>query len=332
MSRVLIIAEAGVNHNGDLDTAIRMVDAAKRAGVDIVKFQTAIPELVISKFAEKADYQKITTKASESQLEMVRRLHLKFEEYVPLKKHCDDVGIKFLSTPFDIDSVRFLEQLGCDMWKIPSGEITNYPYLMEIAKTKKPVIMSTGMCTLEDIRVAIDVLRKRGVEDITLLHCTTEYPTPLESVNLKAMDVLRKEFRLPVGYSDHTQGIKIPIAAVAMGAVIIEKHFTLDRLMEGPDQKASLEPCELKEMVDSIRSIEIALGDGRKQPSEVEKKNIVAARKSIVAKMPIKEGEVFSEDNLTTKRPGNGISPMMWEDVIGKIALRDFEEDELIEI
>lgn len=332
MKTVLIIAEAGVNHNGNIETAYKMVDAAKEAGVDIIKFQTAKPELVISKFAQKAEYQKNTTDAEESQLEMCKKIHLKFEEYIPLKKYCESLGIRFLSTPFDLDSVDFLDELGCDMWKIPSGEITNYPYLVEIAKTGKPIILSTGMCTMKDIHAAINVLNEFGAGKITLLHCTTEYPTPYEDVNLNAIDSLRDEFNLEVGYSDHTKGISVPIAAVAKGARVIEKHFTLDRNMEGPDHKASLEPKELRRMVEEIRNIEKALGNGVKEPANSEVKNIDIARKSIVAKKLIRKGEKFTLDNITTKRPGNGVSPMEWNNVLGQVAVRDFEEDELIEL
>lgn len=331
-NKVLIIAEAGVNHNGNLDLAMKMVDKAKEAGADIIKFQTAKPELVISRFAEKAEYQKDTTGAEESQLEMCRKIHLTFEEYKPLKKHCEEVGIKFLSTPFDLDSVDYLEELGCDIWKIPSGEITNYPYLVAIAKTHKPIIMSTGMCTIPEIHEALQVLKEFGAGEVSLLHCTTQYPTPYEDVNLRAMDTLRKEFGCEVGYSDHTNGIEVPVAAVAMGATIIEKHFTLDKNMEGPDHKASLEPEELKNMVTSIRNIEKALGNGLKEPAKSEIPNMAIARKSIIAKCDIKKGEIFTEENITTKRPGNGISPMRWNEVLGKAAIRDFGEDELIEL
>ncbi|MCR5591998.1 MAG: N-acetylneuraminate synthase [Lachnospiraceae bacterium] len=328
----LIIAEAGVNHNGDYDTAIKMVDAAKAAGADIVKFQTARAEKVISRFAEKAQYQKETTGSDESQLDMVRKLLLDFDDFVAIKKYCDSCGIGFLSTPFDLESVEFLDGLGTPFWKIPSGEVTNYPYLVKIAKTAKPVVMSTGMCDMDEIGAAIDLLRQNGCPDISLLHCNTQYPTPYSDVNLKAMNTLREKFKVRVGYSDHTPGIEVDIAAVAMGAQIIEKHFTLDRTMEGPDHKASLEPHELAAMVRSIRNIELALGNGIKAPSESEIGNRAAARKSIVAARPIKAGEEFSEDNITTKRPGYGISPMRWNEVIGKRAARDFCEDELIEL
>lgn len=332
MKKVLIIAEAGVNHNGSLELAYKLVDEAKKAGADIVKFQTAIPELVISKFAPKAEYQKELTGEKESQLDMCKKIHLKFDEYIPLKKYCEQIGIQFLSTPFDLPSIKFLTELGCDIWKIPSGEITNYPYLVEIARKHQPIILSTGMCTEDEIAVAIDILDKNGAGKIHLLHCTTEYPTPYEDVNLNAMCSMKKRFGLEVGYSDHTKGIEVPIAAVAMGATIIEKHFTLDKNMEGPDHKASLEPDELKQMVDSIRNIEKAFGSGVKEPAESEKKNIVIARKSIVAARNIKKGEIFSKENITTKRPGNGLSPMRWNEVLGMVAIRDFEEDELIEL
>lgn len=332
MKKTLIIAEAGVNHNGSVILAHQMIDAAYSAGADIVKFQTGQPELVISKFAEKAAYQKRTTGTAESQLEMCKKLSLRYEAYQELKEHCANIGIQFLSTPFDINSIEFLEELGCTMWKIPSGEITNLPYLIKIAETRKPIVLSTGMSTLEEISDAIAVLNGHGAGEITLLHCTTEYPAPIEDVNLRAMETMRQKFGLKVGYSDHTQGIEIPIAAVAMGAYVIEKHFTLDRNMEGPDHKASLEPDELAAMVKAIRNVERALGDGIKTPSPSEIKNIPIARKSIVAKKKILKGELLTEENITTKRPGNGISPMRWNDVLGTRAVRDFCEDELIEI
>ncbi len=332
MPKTLIIAEAGVNYNGSLDLAYKMVDKAKEAGADIVKFQTGIPEKVMSRFAEKAEYQKKTTGEGESQLDMVKKLMLKFEEFVPLKAYCEEKGIKFLSTPFDLSSVEFLEELGCDIWKIPSGEITNLPYLLRIAKTGKDIILSTGMSTLGEVGEAIGVLKNAGAGRITLLHCTTEYPAPYGDVNLRAMQTMRDAFGLKVGYSDHTPGIEIPVAAVAMGATVIEKHFTLDRNMEGPDHKASLEPDELTAMVMAIRNVEKAMGNGEKTPSESEKKNMAIARKSIIAARNIKKGEVLTAENLTTKRPGNGISPMRWNEVIGTKAIRDFDEDELIEV
>jgi N,N'-diacetyllegionaminate synthase len=332
MKPTLIIAEAGVNHNGNINLALKMVDEAKNAGADIVKFQTAKPELVISKFAEKAEYQKITTDSDESQLEMCKKIHLKFEDYIQIKKYCEDIGIGFLSTPFDLESIAFLEKLGCDIWKIPSGEITNFPYLVKIAKTHKPIILSTGMSTLDEVQVAMDVLKENGAGEITLLHCTTQYPTPYADVNLNAMLTLKNKFGCKVGYSDHTPGIEIPVAAVAMGASVIEKHFTLDRNMEGPDHKASLEPDELKSMVTAIRNVESAMGDGVKRPAESELENMAVARKSIIAARDIEKGEALTEENLTTKRPGNGISPMRWNEILGKTAIRDFKEDELIEL
>lgn len=332
--KVIIIAEAGVNHNGSYELAIKMVDEAKRAGADYVKFQTAKPELVISTFAPKAEYQKETTGAAESQLEMCKAIHLPFTDYKPLKEYCDKVGIGFMSTPFDLVSIDVLEPLDMDYYKIPSGEITNLPYLRKIASKHRPVILSTGMCEVEEVEAALQVLEQGGVKrsDIIVLHCNTEYPTPMADVNLRAMDDLRRSLGVEVGYSDHTKGIEVPIAAVALGATVIEKHFTLDKTMEGPDHKASLEPDELKAMVDAIRNIEQALGDGHKHVSPSERKNMDIARKSIVAARDIRKGEVLTEDNITTKRPGNGISPMRWDSVIGTTAIRDFGYDELIEI
>lgn len=332
--KVIIIAEAGVNHNGSYELAIKMVDEAKRAGADYVKFQTAKPELVISTFAPKAEYQKETTGAAESQLEMCKAIHLPLTDYKPLKEYCDKVGIGFMSTPFDLVSIDVLEPLDMDYYKIPSGEITNLPYLRKIASKHRPVILSTGMCEVEEVEAALQVLEQGGVKrsDIIVLHCNTEYPTPMADVNLRAMDDLRRSLGVEVGYSDHTKGIEVPIAAVALGATVIEKHFTLDKAMEGPDHKASLEPDELKAMVDAIRNIEQALGDGHKHVSPSERKNMDIARKSIVAARDIRKGEVLTEENITTKRPGNGISPMRWDSVIGTTAIRDFGYDELIEM
>lgn len=332
--KVIIIAEAGVNHNGSYELAIKMVDEAKRAGADYVKFQTAKPELVISTFAPKAEYQKETTGAAESQLEMCKAIHLPLTDYKPLKEYCDKVGIGFMSTPFDLVSIDVLEPLDMDYYKIPSGEITNLPYLRKIASKHRPVILSTGMCEVEEVEAALQVLEQGGVKrsDIIVLHCNTEYPTPMADVNLRAMDDLRRSLGVEVGYSDHTKGIEVPIAAVALGATVIEKHFTLDKTMEGPDHKASLEPDELKVMVDAIRNIEQALGDGHKHVSPSERKNMDIARKSIVAARDIRKGEVLTEENITTKRPGNGISPMRWDSVIGTTAIRDFGYDELIEM
>ena len=329
---VFVIAEAGVNHNGSLELAKKLVDAAKEAGADCVKFQTFISKNIVSKNAVKAEYQKQQTQAEESQHDMLKKLELSFDEFLELNEYCKSKDIEFMSTAFDFDSIDFLNSLKMDTWKIPSGDITNLPYLMKIAKLNKPVILSTGMSTMEDIRCAIQALKENGARELTVLHCTTEYPTPFNDVNLKAMNTIKDEFDVKVGYSDHTKGIEVPIAAVALGATVIEKHFTLDRNMEGPDHKASLEPDELKAMVDSIRNIELALGDGMKQPAESEKKNMAVARKSIIASKDIKAGEIFTEANLTVKRPGDGISPMRWFDVIGKVAPRDFEEDELIEL
>lgn len=332
MMRTLIIAEAGVNHNGSLELAKQLVVKAKEAGADIVKFQTGKPELLVSRFAEKAEYQKKSTGSGESQLEMLRRINLTFPDFAPLKAFCEEVGITFLSTPFDLESVAFLDELGVPFWKIPSGEVTNLPYLEALAETGRPVVMSTGMCEMGEIEAALRVLRENGTTDIRLLHCNTEYPTPFADVNLRAMETMRNAFGVEVGYSDHTKGIEVPIAAVALGATIIEKHFTLDRNMEGPDHKASLEPDELAAMVSAIRNIELALGNGEKTASPSERKNIAVARKSIVAKRAIKVGERLTEDNLTVKRPGSGVSPMRWRDVLGTAAIRDFEEDEMIEL
>ena len=329
-NQIFIIAEAGDNHNGNFDLALQLVDKAAEAGADCVKFQTFVTENVISKFAEKADYQKQTTGEDESQYEMVKKLELSFEQFRLIHKYCQEKNIIFLSTPFDLDSIDFLEEIQIPFWKIPSGEITNLPYLEKIAKTEKDIIMSTGMCTMEEIEAALSVLREHGAGKITLLHCNTEYPTPFEDVNLRAMQEMKKAFGVSVGYSDHTVGIAVPIAAAAMGASVIEKHFTLDKNMEGPDHRASLEPEELKQMVRSIRNIERAMGSGKKQPSPSEQKNISIARKSIVAKRKIKQGEQLTEDNLYIKRPGNGISPMRWYEIIGTAAVKDFEEDELI--
>jgi len=332
MSRVFIIAEAGVNHNGDLEIAKRLVDEAVKAGVDAVKFQTFKAENIVCKNAAKADYQKETTNQTESQLEMLKKLELTEAMHGQLLAYCKEKGILFLSTPFDVESVDYLVGLGMEIMKIPSGEITNYPYLRKVAQTGKEVILSTGMSDIEEVKAAIGVLKEHGAKDISVLHCNTEYPTPFSDVNLNAMLTLRDELNIEIGYSDHTLGIEIPVAAVAMGAKIIEKHFTLDKTMEGPDHKASLEPHELKEMVTSIRNVEAALGNGIKVPSASEKKNTAIARKSIVAKCRIEKGQIFSEDNLTTKRPGTGISPMRWNEVIGSVAQRSYNEDELIEV
>ena len=335
MGNVIIIAEAGVNHNGDFGLAKQLIEKAKWAGADYVKFQTSKKtEYVMSRFAKMAEYQKKNTGKEESQLEMGKKLGLTFEEFTNLRDYCNEQCIKFMSTPFDFPSIDFLIGLGMDYMKVPSGELTNLPYLRKIAQQKIPVIMSTGMCTLGEVEAALTVLEQNGLSDdeISLLHCNTEYPTPFVDVNLKAMVAMKECFGLRVGYSDHTKGIEVPIAAVALGAEIIEKHFTLDKSLPGPDHVASLEPDELKAMVDSIRHIEEAIGDGRKRVSESERKNIAIARRSIIANRDIKAGEVFTEENLITKRPGNGINPMRWDEVIGQKAKRDFIEDELIEL
>lgn len=333
--KVLIIAEAGVNHNGSLEIAKRLVDEASSAGVDIIKFQTFKAEKLVSKAAKQAEYQKKNTgNGEETQYAMLKKLELSNEQHEELITYCNLKNIRFFSTAFDMDSIDYLHSLNLGLWKIPSGEITNYPYLKKIASYKEPIILSTGMCELTDIENAINVLVTNGVskDTITVLHCNTEYPTPMKDVNLKAMLEIKEKFGVKIGYSDHTEGIEVPIAAVALGATVIEKHFTLDKNMEGPDHKASLEPSELKAMVKSIRNIEQALGTGHKTISESERKNIEIARKSIVAAKDIKEGEIFTEENLTVKRPGNGISPMEWENIIGKVAKRNFQEEDLIEL
>lgn len=332
MDKVFIIAEAGVNHNGDIDLAYKLIDKAVEAKVDAIKFQTFIAEKLVSVYAPKAEYQIENTRSSESQLEMVKKLELSFESFKKLSEYCSQKGIKFLSTGFDFDSIDFLNNLGMDIFKIPSGEITNLPYLIKVAKLNKDIILSTGMCHMNEIRDAYEVLKKYGAGSVSILHCNTEYPTPMKDVNLLAMNEIKKEFDCNIGYSDHTIGIEISIAAVALGAKIIEKHFTLDRNLEGPDHKASLEPHELKYMVQAIRNIELAIGSEKKVASESEEKNKKIARRSIVAKRNIIEGEIFSEENIATKRPGNGISPMKWFDVIGSKAKRDFSEDEMIEL
>ncbi|MDE2223103.1 MAG: N-acetylneuraminate synthase [Candidatus Omnitrophica bacterium] len=333
-SKVFIIAEAGVNHNGRMDLALKMIDAAAAAGADAVKFQTFKAVNVISRFAPKAEYQKATTGKDESQLEMAQKLEFPPECFQKLAEHCLKKKILFLSTPFDLDSIEVLRHLGLKTFKIPSGEITNLPYLRAIGRLKRKIILSTGMSTMMDIHHALKILTKEGtrLKDITLLHCNTEYPTPYHDVNLLAMRAMKKKFRLPVGYSDHTLGIEVPVAAVALGAVVIEKHFTLDKNLPGPDHKASLSQKELEAMVESIRHIEMALGTGIKKPSGSEIKNMAIARKSIVAFRNIQQGETFHERNLYVKRPGSGISPMQWDKVLGKKAGRDFKKDELIVI
>lgn len=330
--RTLIIAEAGVNHNGSLETAKKLALTAKKCGADIVKFQTAKLNSMVSKHAYMADYQKKNIGVEMSQRDMLKKLLLTYNEFIELAAYCREINVCFLSTSFDLESIEFLKKLGCSMWKIPSGEITNYPYLVEIARTRKDIILSTGMSTLQEVDDALEVLQENGAGKITLLHCTTNYPTPMEDVNLNAMLTLKEKYGCAVGYSDHTKGIEVPIAAVALGAEVIEKHFTLDCRMEGPDHKASLEPDELEAMIRAIRNIEKALGDGIKIPSESEKANIAVARKSIIAADNIKVGDILTKENLTTKRPGTGISPMRWNEILGTRAIRNFEEDELIEI
>lgn len=332
--KVIIIAEAGVNHNGDYGMAVRMIHAAKAAGADYVKFQTAVPELVIAACAPKAEYQKDTTGSAESQLEMCKAIHLPLSDYARLKMECDAAGIGFVSTPFDLVSIDCLEPLGMDFWKIPSGEITNLPYLRKIGRMGQKIVMSTGMSSLAEVETAVRILEEAGTPraNIALLHCTTQYPAPDASVNLRAMDALKELGCASVGYSDHTVGITASLAAVARGAMVVEKHFTLDRELPGPDHKASLEPNELAELVGQVRRVEAMLGTGVKEVAEAERGNIEVARKSIIAARAIAEGEVFTEENLTVKRPGGGVSPLLWDSVIGRKAIRAFEPDELIEI
>ncbi len=335
-AKTIIIAEAGVNHNGDIENAYKLVDAAVDAGVDYVKFQTFKADNLVSKTAKKAAYQIQNTKNSDdSQYAMLKKLELSPQQHEDLIAYCKKKGIRFFSTAFDLESLQYLKDIGLDLVKIPSGEITNYPYLKLAAQLFNKVILSTGMSTMEDIEAALNVFLSAGIvkENITILHCNTEYPTPFEDVNLKAMLYIGEKFGTDIGYSDHTLGIEVPVAAVALGASVIEKHFTLDISMEGPDHIASLEPNELKDMVTAIRNIEKSIsGSGIKEPSASEMKNIKIARKSIVARVDIQKGQVFTEDNITTKRPGDGISPMKWEAVLGQIASRDFSEEELITI
>ena len=335
MKRTLIIAEAGVNHNGDIAKAKALIDKGAEAGVDYVKFQTFKAEKLVTKQAQRASYQDKNTQNNDSQYEMLKKLELSQVLHQELMDYCNQKGVKFLSTGFDSESLVFLAQLGVTIAKIPSGEITNLPYLRQVASLFPEVILSTGMATIGEIKDAVKVLTDNGVskDKITILHCNTEYPTPMEDVNLKAMLHIQRELGLPIGYSDHTLGIEVPIAAVALGATVIEKHFTLDKTLPGPDHKASLEPNELKAMVSAIRNIEKAIGgSGLKEVSKSEEKNKPIARKSIVASTDIKKGDTFTPENLTVKRPGTGISPMQWDEVIGKTAKKDFEEDDLIEL
>ena len=329
---VFIIAEAGVNHNGSIDLAKKLIDTASAAGADAVKFQTFKADNLATKNAQKAMYQKETTNIEESQFDMLKKLELSTEMHKELISYCRNKKIIFLSSPFDHESIELLEDLGLEIFKIPSGEITNLPYLRHIGKLNKKIILSTGMSNMNEVKIALDILTNSGTKkkNITVLHANTEYPTPMEDVNLRAMVTIGKVLDIKFGYSDHTLGIEVDIAAVAMGAKCIEKHFTLDCNMEGPDHKASLEPDELKEMVKSIRNIELALGSNIKKPSNSELPNIQIARKSIVAKTKIKKGDILKENNITIKRPGGGISPMNWDNVIGTIATKNYEEDEMI--
>ena len=329
MNKTIIIAEAGVNHNGNIETAKRLIDVASDAGVDYVKFQTFKANKIVTRQAKRADYQNKNTENLDTQYEMLKKLELNEDSHHLLIKYCNDKGIKFLSTGFDLDSLEFLHKIGIRLAKIPSGEITNYPYLKKVAQLFSEVVLSTGMSDMDDINKALAILLKFGVkiENITILHCNTEYPTPMSDVNLKAMLHIQKELDVKVGYSDHTLGIEVPIAAVALGAILIEKHFTLDRNLPGPDHRASLEPNELKHMVKSIRNIEKAIsGSGEKKPSKSEIKNISIARKSIHLKRDLKNGSVISENDIIALRPANGISPMKWDEVIGKVLLKDKKE------
>ncbi len=332
--KILVIAEAGVNHNGDINLARQLVDAAAEAGADWVKFQTFSADRLVTKNAKKADYQNQATDVAESQYAMIRKLELNRDMHEVLIAHCKLRGIEFFSTGFDLKSIDLLVELGLNCFKIPSGEITNLPYLRHVGQYERPVILSTGMATMDEVRAALGILEQAGTsrERITVLHCNTEYPTPMTDVNLRAMLTIRDAFGVQVGYSDHTLGFEVAIAAVALGATVIEKHFTLDRNLPGPDHKASLEPEELKAMVNSIRNIEKAMGDGVKRPSASELKNKSVVRKSLVAACDILEGEIFSENNLAVKRPGTGLSPIRWDEVLGCKAPRNFEVDELIEL
>ncbi|NLR61851.1 N-acetylneuraminate synthase [Chitinophaga polysaccharea] len=334
MNHTIIIAEAGVNHNGNIELAKKLIDAASVAGADYVKFQTFIAEKNISLHAPKAAYQVENTHKAESQLEMVRKLELSEQDHWELQEYCKQKNIGFLSTPFDFHSVELVKKMGVTIGKIPSGEIVNLPYLREMAAAFPDLVVSTGMATLEEVATTLKILIDGGADSkrITILHCNTEYPTPMQDVNLTAMVTMKEALGVNVGYSDHTLGIEIPIAAVALGATVIEKHFTLDKKMEGPDHQASLDPAELTAMVSAIRNIEKAMGDGIKKPSPSESKNINIVRKSIVAGRPIRKGEVFSMENLGIKRPGTGLSPMMWDIVVGQTASRDYDKDEIIAI
>lgn len=332
MNETFIIAEAGVNHNGSIAIAKKLIDIAKEAGADAVKFQTFKTENLLTKYAPKAEYQSKMTGKKESQFEMIKRLELSIDAHKELITYCERKKIIFLSSPFDLESISLLSKFGIEIFKIPSGEITNLPYLRKVGSLKKKIILSTGMSNLAEIGSALEILITAGTPKckITVLHCNTEYPTPFKDINLRAMIRIKEAFNVKVGYSDHSAGIEVPIAAVALGASVIEKHFTMNKNMKGPDHKASLEPAELKTMVMAIRNIEMSLGNGVKKPSSSEQKNILIARKSIVASRFIKKGDIFSEANITTKRPGTGISPMKWDEVLGREAKINFKVDELI--
>lgn len=332
MSRIFIIAEAGVNHNGNLDAAKKLVDEAAICGVDAIKFQTFKAAKLATEKAEQAPYQISNMNKKISQLDMLKKLELSYRDYGELKYYCDLKKIMFLSSPFDLESIDFLNDIGMEIFKIPSSEIDDVPYLRAVGKLKKKVILSTGMSNLSDIEFALNILRNAGTTDITLLHCNTDYPTKMEDVNLKAMETIKNAFKVPVGYSDHTEGIEIDIAAAALGAEVIEKHFTLDKNLKGPDHKASLEPLELKSMVKAIRNVEIALGDGIKHKTLSEENNCKAVKKSLIARTCIKQNEVFTEKNLCAKRPGTGISPKYWDYIMGKKAKKDFKNGEFIEV
>jgi N,N'-diacetyllegionaminate synthase len=332
--RTLIIAEAGVNHNGDIDVAYKLIDEAVAVGADVIKFQSFTADAIVTRSAKKAEYQSSNLQDDENQYEMLKRLEISESDHYDLKDYCIKKNITFLSTAFDLKSAELLNKLGLELFKIPSGEITNLPYLKYLGSLKKQIILSTGLSTLSEVGDALNILRSAGTskESIHVLHCTSEYPAPKEEVNLKAMLTIRDTFNIGFGYSDHTQGIEVPVAAVALGAQIIEKHFTLDKNLPGPDHSASLEPLEFKAMVQAIRNIELALGDGIKDVSASELKNKDVVRKSIVASKNVSKGDLFSEDNLTAKRPGTGISPMRWDEIIGMVASHDFQKDDLIEL
>lgn len=333
MHKVYVIAEIGVNHNGDLKLALDMLKAAAETGVDCVKFQAFKAEALASKYADTAEYHKKNVSPDENnQQEMLKRYELQEKDFIVLREKCKQLGVDFLVTPFDDPSIDLLERLNVAFWKIPSGEITNIPYLIKLAKTHKPVILSTGMSRMDEVLYAVDLLKKYGTSEIVLLHCNTEYPSPYQDVNLKALNTIREKTGCRVGYSDHTPGIVVSLGAVALGACVIEKHFTLNKNLPGPDHKASMEPDEMKALVDGIRILEQALGSEEKKVTESEAKNISIARKSIIAACDIKKGDIFTEKNITTKRPGTGISPIHWFDVLGTAAIKDFKKDECIEI